>query len=88
MASREHPTQKPIELIEPLVQDGCQESGIVLDPFCGSGTTLIAAERTGRICYGMEIEPMNCQLIINRWEAYTGQKAVKIGENHVSQNSD
>jgi DNA modification methylase len=48
------------------------------DPFMGSGTTLIAAEQTGRVCYGMEILPRYCDVILARWEAFTGQQAVKV----------
>lgn len=69
-----HSTQKPIECMErPLRNHG----GDVYDPFLGSGTTLIAAERLGRICYGMEIEPHYVQVALDRWEAYTGKKAVR-----------
>jgi hypothetical protein len=49
-----------------------------LDPFLGSGTTLIACEQLGRTCYGMEISPQYCQVIIDRWEKLTGQKAEKV----------
>lgn len=49
--------------------------GDVYDPFLGSGTTLIAAEQLGRRCYGMEIDPIYCDVIIARWEAFTGQQA-------------
>jgi len=52
--------------------------GDVYDPFVGSGTTIIAAERLGRRCYAMEIEPRYCDVAIKRWEDYTGQKAVKV----------
>ena len=48
----------------------------VYDPFLGSGTSLIAAEQTGRACYALELEPQYCQVAIDRWEAFTGQKAV------------
>ena len=51
---------------------------IVIDPFGGSGSTLIACEKTNRICYMMELDPKYCDVIIKRWEEYTGQKAVKI----------
>jgi DNA modification methylase len=47
----------------------------VYEPFCGTGTTLIAAEQCGRTCYGMELSPQYCDVIVNRWEALTGQKA-------------
>jgi len=53
---------------------------IILDLFLGSGSTLIACEKTNRICYGMEIDPAYCDVIINRWETLTGEKAVKCPE--------
>jgi DNA modification methylase len=88
--SKAHPTQKPVDLIQPLIEEGADLDSIVYDAFGGSGTTLIACERTGRRCYMMEKEPLYCSVIISRWEAFTGQKAklVKNGEKHVSQNSD
>jgi len=73
-----HPTQKPIDLIVSLIRDGSQEGAVVYDPFLGSGTTLIACEQTERTCYGMEIEPRYCDVIIKRWEKLTGQKAEKV----------
>ena len=48
---------------------------VVLDLFLGSGSTLIACERTGRVCYGMEIDPHYCRIVIARWEAFSGEKA-------------
>jgi DNA modification methylase len=50
--------------------------GAAYEPFCGSGTTLIAAEQLGRKCYGMEISPQYCDIIVKRWENLTGKKAV------------
>jgi len=73
-----HPTMKPIEMLSYIIPDGCQKGDIVLDYFGGSGSTLIACEQTGRTCYMMEIDPRYCQVIIDRWEAYTGQKAEKM----------
>ena len=69
---KEHPTQKPIELLE-WVMSYCE--GLILDPFLGSGSTLIAAEKTGRKCYGMELDPKYCDVIVKRWEDFTGKKA-------------
>ena len=67
---------KPIELIEmPLNHNPKALS--VLDLFLGSGSTLIAAEKTGRKCYGMELDPKYCDVIVKRWEDFTGQKAEK-----------
>jgi len=70
-----HSTQKPLECLERPMS---YHDGDVYDPFVGSGTTIIAAERLGRRCYAMEIEPRYCDVVIQRWEDYTGQKAVKV----------
>jgi DNA modification methylase len=69
-----HSTQKPIECMSKPLENHTVEK--VYDPFLGSGTTLIAAEQLGRKCYGMEISPKYCDVIIQRWENATGQKAV------------
>lgn len=74
-ASREHPTMKPIGLWAQAVEDGSRKEEIVYDPFLGSGTTLIAAEQLGRKCYGVEISPHYCDVIVKRWENLTGKKA-------------
>ena len=71
-----HGTQKPTRLIHRAIR--LSNSKIVADYFGGSGSTLIACEQTGRVCYMMEIDPRYCQVIIDRWESYTGQKAVKL----------
>jgi len=68
---------KPVEWLAMLIGN-CLPGGVVFDPFLGSGTTLIACEKLDRICYGMEIEPRYVQVAIERWENYTGQKAVKL----------
>jgi len=73
-----HPTMKPIELIEKAILNSSKREEIVLDLFLGSGSTLIACEKTNRICYGMELEPLYVQVIIDRWEAFTGKKAKKL----------
>jgi len=72
-AARIHPHQKPVRVISQLME---KSEGIVFDPFLGSGTTLIAAEQLGRKCYGMEISPQYCDVIVKRWENLTGKKAV------------
>jgi len=69
-----HPTQKPIALASKAI--GNHDAKTVLEMFCGSGSTIIAAEQLGRKCYGMEISPKYCDVIIQRWENATGQKAV------------
>ncbi len=74
---RFHPTQKPVKLMELVLLDYSKPGDAVLDPFLGSGTTLIACENTGRVCYGMEIDPKYVDVIIRRWEEKTGKKAVK-----------
>ena len=73
-----HPTMKPVKLMGRLILYSSREGEIVLDPFGGSGTTLIAAEQTGRACRMIELSPTYCQTIIKRWEEATGEQAVKI----------
>ena len=70
-----HPTMKPVDLLADIIQTGSRDNMLVYDPFLGSGSTLIACELTKRICYGMEIEPSYCDVIVKRWEDYTGKKA-------------
>jgi len=70
-----HPTQKPIELSERAISNSSKTSDIILDLFLGSGSTLIASEKTGRKCFGMELDPKYCDVIVKRWEEYTGKKA-------------
>lgn len=74
-----HPTMKPLDLIENRIKISSKENGIVLDLFGGSGSTLIAAEKTKRKCFIMEIEPMYCDVIIKRYESFTGNKVIKMG---------
>jgi DNA modification methylase len=71
-----HPTVKPIALVADALLDCTARGEIVLDPFLGSGTTLIAAERVGRICHAMEIDPLYIDTAIRRWQRYTGENAV------------
>lgn len=73
----QHPTQKPVELARRAIENSSRPGEIVLDLFMGSGTTLMGAEVTGRRGYGMELDPQYCDVIVRRWEEYTGQKAVK-----------
>jgi len=70
-----HPTQKPVELSGRALSNSCPASGLVLDLFLGSGATLIGAEQKNRKCYGMEISPNYCDVIVKRWENLTGKKA-------------
>jgi len=77
--NKSHPTQKPIEIIiwclDYADRHSKSKSNNVLDVFLGSGTTLIACEKTNRVCYGMELDEHYCDVVINRWEQFTGKKA-------------
>ncbi len=70
-----HPTVKPVALVADAILDCSKRGDIVLDSFLGSGTTIIAAERTGRRCNGLEIDPRYVDTIIRRWQAFTGDRA-------------
>lgn len=70
-----HPTMKPIELIGEALKNSSIEGDLVADIFGGSGSTLIACEQLNRRCYMMELDPHYCDVIINRWETFTGGKA-------------
>lgn len=70
-----HPTVKPVRLVADALLDCTARGEIMLDPFLGSGTSLIAAERTGRICHGIEIDPLYVDTAIRRWQAHTGDEA-------------
>jgi DNA modification methylase len=70
----EHPTSKPVALVTGTAQN--HPAAIMADPFLGSGTTLIAAEQLDRRCFGLEIEPRYCDVIVQRWQALTGEQAV------------
>lgn len=76
-----HPTPKPVQLVADAILDCSNRGDIILDSFLGSGTTLIAAERTGRRCYGMEIDPHYADFVIRRWQKYTGQDAIRAADN-------
>ena len=71
-----HPTVKPVGVMADIVKDCTTRGDIVLDPFLGSGSTLIAAERTGRRCYGVELEPRYMDVTLTRWEQMTGRQAI------------
>jgi DNA modification methylase len=70
-----HPTVKPVALVADAIRDCSRRNGIVLDPFLGSGTTVIAAERTGRRARGLEIDPVYVDVVVRRWQTYTGKAA-------------
>ena len=71
-----HPTQKPVGLLADILTDFSKENDNIFDGFGGSGSTLIACEQTNRNCYMIEYEPHYVDVIIARWEKFTGQKAV------------
>ena len=73
-----HPTQKPTILAEKAINYSCSPEGILYEPFAGSGSTLIACEKTNRKCYGMELDPHYCDVIVKRWEEFTGKKAERV----------
>lgn len=77
--SAEHPTMKPVAMFAYLIGNSCRVGKIVLDLFAGSGTTLIAAEQTGRKAYLMELDPLYCDVIVERFEKFTGKKAERFG---------
>ena len=76
--NKEHPTMKPIKLMARLIRNSSNVGDIILDLFGGSGSTLIACEQIGRKCYMNELDPHYCDVIIERWEQYTGKTATKL----------
>jgi site-specific DNA-methyltransferase (adenine-specific) len=76
--SENHPTIKPVELVELAIRNSCAPGDTVADPFVGSGTTIIAAERTDRRCLAMEIDPRYAQVAIERWQSFTGARATRV----------
>jgi DNA modification methylase len=74
-----HPTVKPVGLVADAMRDCSRRGDIVLDPFMGSGTTIMAAERVGRRAFGLEIDPLYVDVIVRRWQAYTKRDAVLQG---------
>jgi DNA modification methylase len=73
--SEQHPTTKPVALVAHCLKNSTPRGGLVLDLFCGSGTTLIAAEQTGRTCHALEIDPAYCDAVVERWQNLTGREA-------------
>jgi site-specific DNA-methyltransferase (adenine-specific) len=73
----EHPTMKPVELVQYCLRNSSNGDDLIADPFGGSGTTLLAAETTGRAAALIELDPRYCDVIVKRWEEFTGQKAVR-----------
>jgi DNA modification methylase len=77
-ASEAHPTQKPLPLIERAIENSSKPADLVTDLFLGSASTLIACERTGRTCFGVEIDPNYASIVLMRWEAFTGEVAERL----------
>jgi DNA modification methylase len=75
---RDHFAQKPTVLMERAIKNSSDEGDLVFDPFLGSGSTLIACENTGRLCFGSDVDPHYIDVTVKRWETYTGEKAVKL----------
>lgn len=75
-ASRDHPTMKPVVLLSRLIFNSSHKGDVVLDPFGGSGSTMMACEQLGRRCLMIELDPVYCDVIVKRWENLTGDKAV------------
>jgi DNA modification methylase len=73
-----HPTPKPVALIADAIKDSTVRGALVLDPFLGSGTAVIAAERAGRVCYGLELDPLYVDVIIRRWQRRTKRDAIHV----------
>ena len=76
--SREHPTEKPIAVLADVIDKHSKAGALIVDPFAGSGTTIIAAEQTGRRCYAVEFVPAYCDVAVKRWEQATGRKAERV----------
>ncbi|WP_345783952.1 DNA-methyltransferase [Xanthomonas albilineans] len=75
-----HPTMKPVELVERAVRNSSKTKDIVLDPFGGSGSTLIACEKCGRRARVIELDPKYVDVIARRWQDYTGQAAIRASD--------
>ncbi len=73
-----HPTVKPVALVADALLDCSARADIVLDSFLGSGSTLIAAERVGRVCFGIEIDPLYVDVAIRRWQKHSGDRAIHL----------
>jgi DNA modification methylase len=77
-----HPTVKPVEMVTDAILDASRPGDIVLDPFLGSGTTAIAAEKARRTCYGIELDPLYVDAAIRRWETFSGEAALDAETEH------
>jgi DNA modification methylase len=76
-----HGAQKPVEIMRRPILNHTAKADTVYDPFLGSGTTVIAAESIGRVCFGLEIDPAYCDVIVTRWQNLTGKQATLEGSN-------
>lgn len=76
-----HPTAKPVAMIQDAVLDVTKRGDIVLDPFLGAGSTLIAAQRCGRTAFGLEIDPAYVDVILRRWRTETGQEPIRSADH-------
>ena len=72
-----HPTMKPVELVERAIRNSSRPGDTVLDCFAGSGTTLVAAEKSGRLARLMELDPKYCDVVVRRWQEHSGKKATR-----------
>jgi DNA modification methylase len=79
-AETEHATQKPVECMRRPMLNNSSPGQAIYEPFLGSGTTLIAAQSCGRVCFGIEIDPLFVDLAIRRWQAFTGEKATRVSD--------
>ena len=76
----DHPTQKPVELMRRPILNHTKRGHAVYDPFLGSGTTMMAAELTERVCYGIELDPRYVDVAVLRWQNFTGERATLEGD--------
>ena len=76
--NEDHPTAKPVALIEPMIQNSSRTDEIILDPFLGSGSTLIAGEQLGRRCFGIDLDARYVDVAVVRWEQFTGKTAERL----------
>jgi len=79
-AKQDHPTQKPLLLFETPIRNHLKPGEALYEPFCGSGTALIAAERTGTRCYALEIDPIYVEVALRRWERFSGRDATRVDD--------
>ena len=84
-AKFDHPTQKPVELMRRPILNHTKRGEAVYEPFLGSGTTLAAAEVTERVCYGIELDPKYCDVVVERWQDLAGKEAVLEGDRRLFQ---